>query len=40
MRTKKTGSSTRRKGRLTPNIPRAGFRADGARFSCGGKKRK
>lgn len=36
---KNSGSSTRRKGRVKPNVPRAGFRGDGARYGCGGKKR-
>lgn len=35
---KSKGSSTRKKGRLQPNVPRAGFRGDGVRYGCGGKK--
>ena len=39
MATKKV-SSTRRKGRVKPTIPRAGFRGDGSRYGNGGTKRK
>jgi hypothetical protein len=36
MAVKKT-DSTRRKGRVKPAIPRAGFRGDN-KYGCGGKK--
>lgn len=39
MATKKS-TSTRRKERVKPAIPRAGFRGDGVRYGCGGPKRK
>lgn len=40
MATKRSNStSTRKKGRMKPTVPRAGFRGDGARYGCGGKKR-
>ena len=26
-----------KKGRVQPNIPRAGFKASGSRYGCGGK---
>lgn len=41
MATKKSNnSSTMRKGRVKPNVPRAGLSATGSRYGCGGKKRK
>lgn len=40
MATGKTKStSTRKKGRVKPNVPRAGLSVTGARYGCGGKKR-
>lgn len=40
MATKKSSTSTRKKGRVQPNVPRAGLSATGSRYGCGGKKRK
>lgn len=33
----KRGTVGKARGRVAPNVPRAGFKANGSRYSCGGK---